>query len=213
MRHHETDGTLLFLQQVGHQAGGTRQQWHPLERQERVTRIQEHSRNRSGDVERQGAADQLGQQLLDSGCDLNMAGSDTRLGRNLNETQGAWIATPMQRVAESWNRTLRLAVLAHHLGDGGLTIFRLGFALGDFCEKLTRGFRGTQHNRTATEYSSRHRTLQGLRGGGERHARHLHAGHKSVLRDGDQRRIQHTPLRRRRQRSGYQQPEVLSEVD
>ena len=55
VRHHEADRPLLLLEQMRDQPGGARQHRHALEGQQRISRIQQHRRNRAGDVQRQRA--------------------------------------------------------------------------------------------------------------------------------------------------------------
>src|SRR5439155_364736 len=108
-------GALLFLEQMGDEPRGARKQRHTLQGQQRITGIQEHRRNRSGDVERERTADDFRQEPLDDAGNLRVVPRGIRLDGHLEQALCAGISAPVQRMAIARDRLLGLAVLAQHL--------------------------------------------------------------------------------------------------
>src|SRR6266404_3964462 len=97
-----------------------RKQRDTLQGQQRITGIQEHRRNRCGDVQRERTADDFRQQPLDDAGNLRVVPRGIRLDCHLEEALCAGITAAVQRMAIARDRLLGLAVLAHYLAGSPL---------------------------------------------------------------------------------------------
>src|SRR6516225_10342956 len=120
VRHHESDAALLFLDQMCDESCRAREQRHALETGKWKASVQEHGRDRPGNIQRQGTTKNCRHEPLDEPGDFDVPARDAGLSRYLQQASGAWIAAAVQGMAVSRDRTLRFAVLAHHRGGGVL---------------------------------------------------------------------------------------------
>ena len=193
MRQHESDGPLLLFEQMRDQARRAREDRHALQREQRVARIEQDGRNRARDVHRERLAGHLGEQALDDSGHLDVPAGETRLGCDLEQPPRARVVALVQRVPVAGDRAARRDEFSEHGARAGFEVARR--AREHVVEEPTRRLGRAENHRTAAEYPGRHRALQRLRRRGQGQPAGLHARHEPVLGDGDQRRVEHAPLR------------------